>query len=324
MAENEEKMTKVEAFVKKGGLRCLTRGALSRKVAGISAALLVGGAALMPVQVQAAPRRPNKDAARAVSVLGIVSGGLRAAAGLSNTTAAFLRKSEAQKQLNAMAAEYQQKVQELNIAYQTQVGTVGNDAIPFVKEYLAYRKNPSSKTPEQVAQLEQALGRSGIAMVFIAEACDAYNAKVDAKKSGKTQEANVAAEREADCLRQARKFDEKLSSMALSRYGVKRNAEGKYDSWSVLDRLDVLRTQRVNPRHKGGTDQQWLAAYEKQAQTLRKQYNAMANREARKIRGYNATIQREIGAALFGTGEILHSSHKIHRINEHWGNRRGR
>ena len=32
MTENKGKMTKTEAFIKKGGLRCLTSGAIARKI----------------------------------------------------------------------------------------------------------------------------------------------------------------------------------------------------------------------------------------------------------------------------------------------------
>ena len=318
MVENKEKMTKTEAFMKKGGVRCVTSGAIARKIAALSAAVLVGGMAMMPAQANAAPPRVHhsKSSARAYSILGLVNAGLNSAGALSNMTAAFLRKPIAQEKLNAIVGEYQMKVEELNTAYLAQVGTVGNNAVPYVEEYLAYKKNPSSKTPEQVADLEKKLGRSGMAMVWIVEAANAYNDKIDAQKNGQTQDANAAAQRENAYMRQARKLDAKLTSMAVSAYGLTQNAQGKYDSWAVLDRLDILRTQVTNPR-VGSTDQQWLADYEQQGQRLRQQYNAAANNVMRQIQGYNATISREFSNLAFGTGAIIVHSHDIHRINEH-------
>ena len=319
MAEKKEQITKTEAFAKKGGLRCFTSGGFVRKIAALSAAVLVGGTAMMPTQANAAPPRfhHSRDSARAFSILGLVNAGLNSAGALSNITASFLRKPAAQERLNTIVGEYQMKIQDLNAAYQAQVGTVGNDAVPYVEEYLAYKRNPSSKTPAQVAELEQKLGKSGMTMVWIVEACNAFNEKIDAQKEGRTRDATAAAQRESAYLRQARKLDSKLTSMALGVYGLKQNKDGKYDSWAVLDRLDILRTQVTNPR-MGSTDQQWLAAYEQEAQRIRQQYNAAANAAMREINGYNATIQREMGNVLFGTGAIIIHSHDIHRINEHW------
>ena len=315
----DKKETKLDGFAKKGGLRRFTPGFLTNKIPALAAALVIGGAALAPNQAQAAPHhhRHSKGVATAAHVVNITAGGLQAVGSLSRMTAAFINRAEVKENVNNLVQDYNMQIQKLNAGYVAQVGTDPQNYDKNVEAYLGYRKNPTSMSEEQARALEQKLGKTGLSMVLLVEACEAFNARTALNANGRSAEA-VEAEKQALALvREARKLDPKMTEIADSRYGLTKDRNGYFPATHQnINTVFNIATKRMNPRKKP-VYEQWGIAYEQAGQKTRIEYQKMLNKQLGAMRGYDAQIGNEIFRTSFHAWQITGSAMRLNHIHNH-------
>jgi hypothetical protein len=232
-------------------------------------------------------------------------------------TAAFINRAEVKENINNLVNDYNLQIQKLNAGYVAQVGTDPQNYDKNVEAYLAYRKNPSSMTQEQARALEQKLGKTGLAMVYLVEACEYFNLRTALNAEGRTAEALEAEKRALELVRKSRKNCIYITEIGDSRYGLVKDENGYFPATHQnINTLFNASVKRLNPRKKPVVEQ-WGIVYEQAGQKTRIEYQKMLNEQLGAMRGYDAQIGNEIFRTSFPAYQITASAMRLNHIHNH-------